>query len=68
MKFFTTTAAALLAALNLTSAAPTQPETRQFGTVVTFEGAGSNPPTYTISPPFDGTNVTISTLPHPASI
>ena len=64
MQFSTTPAVvALLASmLSLTATAiPAQLDTRQSsGPVVTFSGAGPNPPTYTLTPPFDGTNVTIS--------
>ena len=63
MYFITTAAAMLLASiLTLSSAAPTPLEPRQQGTVITFEGAGPNPPSYTLSPPFRGQNITISTL------
>ena len=65
MQFFTTTLAnvALLASmlsLTTTAAPATLLETRQSSeTVVTFSGAGSDPPTYTLTPPFGGENITI---------
>lgn len=44
-----------------TTAAPSPLEARQgAGPVVTFSGAGPNPPTYTLTPPFRGENITIS--------
>lgn len=61
MKIFTISAALLLAALDIASAAPAQPKARQFGTVITLEGAGPNPPSYTLSPPFDGSTFAIGT-------
>lgn len=63
MHHITTAAATLLASISaFSSAAPTTLEARQGSNTVTFEGAGPNPPSYTISPRFDGRNVTISTL------
>lgn len=55
------TVALLASMLSLTTiAAPTQPEARQSSEpVVTFSGAGLNPPTYTLTPPFFGQNITI---------
>ena len=44
-----------------TTAAPPPLEARQgAGPTVTFSGAGPNPPTYTLNPPFRGQNITIS--------
>lgn len=63
MKLLTLSSALLLATLNLTIATPTQPKARQSGTVIAFEGAGLEPPTYTLTPPFDGSNFTICTSP-----
>lgn len=64
--YLITTAAMLLASISaLSSAAPAPLEPRQGGTVITFEGAGPNPSTYTLSPPFRGENITISTFPLP---
>ena len=56
---FTTSLALLLGAFNVASAIPAQLYGRQSPTI-TLEGAGPNPPSYTLSPPIDGTNVTIS--------
>ena len=64
MKLLATAATVLLATINLAAAAPSQPTKRQ-SPVITFEGAGPNPPSYTLTPPFDGTNVTISTFRQP---
>ncbi|KAL2054378.1 hypothetical protein ABVK25_005519 [Lepraria finkii] len=58
MKLFTVSAALLLAALDLASATPAQPLARQ-AVVVTLEGAGPNPPSYTLTPSFDGSTFTI---------
>ncbi|KAI4102694.1 MAG: hypothetical protein L6R37_004225 [Teloschistes peruensis] len=62
MQFFNTAAAATLLAsiLSLTSAAPAALEERQDVTTITFSGAGPNPPTYTLTPPFAGQNITIT--------
>ena len=62
MKAFPTATTLLLASIpSLTSAAPTQIEERQQpGVIITFSGAGPSPPSYTLSPPFDGRNITIS--------
>ena len=56
---FTKSVALLLAAFDIASAIPAQLYPRQ-ATVVTLEGAGPNPPSFSLTPPFDGTNVTIS--------
>ncbi|KAG7007335.1 hypothetical protein G7Y79_00010g028360 [Physcia stellaris] len=64
MQFFTTPAmvALLTSMLSLTTtAAPPPLEARQgAGPTVTFSGAGPNPPTYTLTPPFRGENITIT--------
>ena len=57
---FTTSVALLLAAFDIASAIPAQLYARQ-STVVTLEGAGPNPPSLTLTPPFDGSNFTIGT-------
>ena len=62
MKLFTSSAAILLAALEIASATPAQPLARQ-AVVVTLEGAGPNPPSYTLTPSFDGTPFTIGIFP-----
>lgn len=54
MKFPTMSAALLLAAIDIAIAAPAQSQARQLEDVVTLSGAGQDPPSYTISPPFDG--------------
>ena len=61
MQFLSTAVTAALAAtLGLSTAAPSQLESRQSGSPeITFEGAGGA--SYTLSPPFQGQNVTIST-------
>lgn len=56
----TTSVALLLAAFDIASAIPAQLYARQ-SPVVTLEGAGPNPPSYSLTPPFDGTNFTIGT-------
>ena len=57
MKTFALSAAfALVAAL-----ANAAPSARQFEVQLTFEGAGPNPPTYTLSEPADGSVFTIGT-------
>ena len=56
----TTSVALLLAAFDVASAIPAQLYARQ-STTVTLLGAGSNPPSLALTPPFDGTNFTIST-------
>lgn len=55
---FTTSVALLLAAFDVASAIPAQLYARQTP-VVEFIGAGPNPPSYSLTPPFDGTNFTI---------
>lgn len=67
MKLFTVSAALLLAALDLASATPAQPLARQ-AVVVTLEGAGPNPPSYTLTPSFDGSTFTIGTSPNLSSL
>lgn len=63
MRLITTAAVMLLASIpTFSSAAPTPLDARQQDTIVTFEGGGPNPPSYTLSPPFRGENVTISTF------
>ena len=57
---FTTSIALLLAAIDVASAIPAQLYARQ-STVITLEGAGPNPPSDSLTPPFDGTNFTIGT-------
>ncbi|KAG6988493.1 hypothetical protein G7Y79_00072g097550 [Physcia stellaris] len=60
MRFITTAAVVLLASIpTFSSAAPAPLEPRQQDTV-TFEGAGPNPPSYSLSPPFRGENITIN--------
>ena len=59
MKTFALSAAfALVAAL-----ANAAPSARQFEVQLTFEGAGPNPPTYTLSEPADGSVFTIGRSP-----
>ncbi|KAL8664540.1 MAG: hypothetical protein Q9202_002949 [Teloschistes flavicans] len=61
MQFFTTSVAATLLAciLSLTSAAPATSEKRQQApTTITFTGAASA--SYTLTPPFQGQNITIT--------
>lgn len=57
---FTTSIALLLAAIDTASAIPAQLYPRQ-STVITLEGAGPNPPSISLTPPFDGTNFTTNT-------
>ena len=56
----TTSVALLLAAFDVASAIPAQIYARQ-APVVTLEGAGSPPPSLSLTPSFDGTNFTIGT-------
>ena len=56
---FTSSLALLLGAFNVASAIPAQLVARQSPTI-TLQGAGPDPPSYTLSPPIDGTNVIIS--------
>lgn len=60
MKTFTIPAA-LLALATLGSASPvaSKLQSRQFEAIVTFFGAGPNPPSYTLSLPADGSSVAI---------
>lgn len=63
MKTFTVSAAlALMATLAHAAPAPGSPEARQFEVQLTFEGAGPNPPTYTLSEPTDGSVFYISKM------
>ena len=55
---FITSVALLHAAFDVASAIPAQLYARQ-SPVVELIGAGPNPPTYSLTPPFDGTNFTI---------
>jgi len=62
MKLSIFSAALLLAVVDIAAAAPTQPEARQAGVIV-LEGAGPNPPSYTINPSFTSAeNFTIGKL------
>lgn len=41
---------------------------QQFGSAVTFQGAGPNPPSYTVSVQYDGSTFTIGTYSLPSHI
>ena len=67
MIFTTTPLALLLAVLNVAYAAPADLSARQ-SIVVTLQGAGPSPPSYTLTPPFDGSVFAISTFHPPATL